>query len=104
MAGKKRVGGRQDKTVRTVADGQAADITLVESREMNWLADNNSYAEEHLLGQWVAISGDQLVAHGHDLGKVAEDAKKAGYDKPLLTRIRRRDPDVFQAPSFRRVE
>jgi hypothetical protein len=101
---RKPVSEEQDTASQPASDDQAANITHVESKEMQWLADNNAYLKERLVGQWVAVSGYQLVAHGHDLGKVVEEAKSAGFDQPLLTRIRHRDPAVFHVPSFRLVE
>ena len=102
MEEKKDVGEGEGKSA-PLADTQHTNITHIESTEMNWLADNNTYLEEHFVGQWVAVSGYHLVAHGHDLGKVVVDAKEAGFDKPLLTRIRGRDPGVLHVPSFRIV-
>jgi predicted DNA-binding antitoxin AbrB/MazE fold protein len=51
--------------------------------EFLWLANESGpYA-----GQWVALDGSRLVAHGAKLGTVSEAARAAGVDRPLLTHL-----------------
>ncbi len=61
------------------------------TREMKWLAQ---HAREYA-GQWVALDGDRLIAHGADHQKVFAAAKASGVYLPLVTRVE--DPD---APPF----
>jgi predicted DNA-binding antitoxin AbrB/MazE fold protein len=55
----------------------------VRREEMLWLANEaGPYA-----GQWVALSGSRLIAHGTDAATVRENASAAGVDRPLLTHL-----------------
>ncbi len=57
------------------------------SREYQWLKD---HAREYV-GQWVALEGDQLVAHGTTAKEVFAAADAAGIDRPLVLQVE--DPD-----------
>jgi predicted DNA-binding antitoxin AbrB/MazE fold protein len=51
--------------------------------EMLWLAtEAGPYA-----GQWVALSGNCLVAHGTEAAAVRAAARAAGVEEPLLTHL-----------------
>ena len=51
------------------------------SEEFLWLANESGpYA-----GQWVALDGSRLIAHGGELATVSAAAWAAGVDRPLLT-------------------
>ncbi len=50
---------------------------------MQWLADNS----ERYAGQWVALDGDRLIAHGANHDEVAEAAKSDGAYLPLITSV-----------------
>jgi len=51
--------------------------------EFQWLAtESGPYA-----GQWVALDGRRLVAHGTDLATVSAAARAAGVERPLLTHL-----------------
>jgi predicted DNA-binding antitoxin AbrB/MazE fold protein len=53
------------------------------AHELEWLATESSpYA-----GQWVALDGNRLVAHGDELAVVSAAARAAGVDRPLLTHV-----------------
>ena len=59
------------------------------TKELAWLAQNQcDYA-----GQWVALEDDALIAHGHDVLKVAEEAKSKGVTDPLFARAE--DPNAL---------
>jgi hypothetical protein len=52
------------------------------SRELAWLVQHQAeYA-----GQWVALEGDELIAHGYDLLQVSAEAKAKGVDEPIFAR------------------
>ncbi|HMV47494.1 MAG TPA: DUF5678 domain-containing protein [Blastocatellia bacterium] len=56
-------------------------------REMQWLIDHaRAYA-----GQWVALDGDRLIAHGPDAKEVYAAANADGAYLPLVTQVE--DPD-----------
>ncbi|BDC48376.1 hypothetical protein F183_A06920 [Bryobacterales bacterium F-183] len=51
--------------------------------ELRWLATNSSpYA-----GQWVALEGDRLIAHGPKLSDVQAAAAAAGVENPLFSSV-----------------
>lgn len=63
----------------------AQDPAQVNERreEFLWLANESApYA-----GQWVALDGSRLIAHGTELAVVSEAARAAGVDRPLLTHL-----------------
>lgn len=53
------------------------------SREMNWLkAHRGEYP-----GQWVALDGDRLIAHGAEAREVYQAARAAGLSAPFVEQI-----------------
>lgn len=57
--------------------------------EMQWLAqESSSYA-----GEWVAIQGPRLIAHGPKLADVSAAAIAAGVNDPFFASVPE-DPDV----------
>jgi predicted DNA-binding antitoxin AbrB/MazE fold protein len=74
--------------------GQDKDATCAfndRCEEMLWLANESGlYA-----GQWVALDGSRLVAHGSELGPVSAAARAAGVDQPLLTHVPPQDELPF---------
>ena len=61
------------------------------SQEMQWLsAHQHEYA-----GQWVALKGNRLIAHGASAQEVYAAADAAGVEMPLVTRV-----DDPHAPPF----
>jgi predicted DNA-binding antitoxin AbrB/MazE fold protein len=70
---------------RAAPHNAVAPVTVVNERreEFQWLAEKSGpYA-----GQWVALDGSRLVAHGDELATVSEAARAAGVDRPLLTHL-----------------
>jgi hypothetical protein len=60
-------------------------------REYAWLrAHRQNYA-----GQYVALLGDQLIAHGSDGRTVLEQARSAGFPRALMVRIEAEDELPF---------
>jgi predicted DNA-binding antitoxin AbrB/MazE fold protein len=53
------------------------------SRELNWLEMHGAEYE----GQWVALSGDQLISHGTSGLEVYESARRAGIESPFLIQV-----------------
>jgi predicted DNA-binding antitoxin AbrB/MazE fold protein len=51
--------------------------------EFLWLANESGpYA-----GQWVALDGNRLIAHGAELATVSAAARASGVSRPLLTHL-----------------
>jgi hypothetical protein len=66
-------------------DQEAFAAAAEHSRKIfQWLEDNR----EQYLGQWVALDGDQLIAHGESAKKVYEQAKAAGVEVPFIHCVR----------------
>jgi hypothetical protein len=60
-------------------------------REHAWL---EAHREEYL-GQWVAIEGDRLVAHGKNPREVYLAAREAGIRVPNIERVEKREETVY---------
>ncbi len=56
-------------------------------RENAWL---DAHRDEYL-GQWVAVEGDGLVAHGMDPRQVYLAAREAGIAVPFIERVEKRE-------------
>lgn len=46
-------------------------------------------------GEWVAMNGDQLMNHGINARMVRDEARRQGFERPLLVRI----PDTLDRSS-----
>ena len=67
------------------------DRWIDRTEEMLWLASEaKPYA-----GQWVALFGSRLLAHGPDACEVREAARTAGVERPLLTHLPSAEEDSF---------
>lgn len=61
------------------------------SREEQWLAEHSrEYA-----GQWVALNGDQLIAHSFDSAEVFAAVRAPGVDRPLYVLVESPDAPPF---------
>ncbi len=52
-------------------------------REMQWLAGHR----EEYAGQWVALDGNRLLAHGTSAPEVYAKARKSGVRLPLVVQV-----------------
>jgi hypothetical protein len=60
-------------------------------RERQWLLEHGGeYA-----GEWVALNGDCLLAHGTDGRLVLSEARRAGVDVPFVVRVESTDELPF---------
>lgn len=50
------------------------------AREYQWLKEHR----REYIGQWIALEGDQLIAHGDDAKEVFEKADLLGVELPLV--------------------
>ena len=70
---------------RTAPQNGDTTAAVVNDRreEFQWLSkESGPYA-----GQWVALDGSRLIAHGDELANVSSAARAAGVDRPLLTHL-----------------
>jgi hypothetical protein len=56
------------------------------NRELNWLVSHPEI-EEKYVGEYVAIVGEKIVAHGKDFKKVLEEAEKADSKEPFIHKV-----------------
>jgi hypothetical protein len=75
------------KTVDMKDEGMTAgDLRVERERELHFF-DAHPDLERQLVGQWVALDGDQLISHGPDLGDVLQKARDAGHPHLFVTRV-----------------
>lgn len=51
--------------------------------ELDWLANES----RHYIGEWVALDGNRLVAHGPKLAAVKSAAQAAGVSRPFFASV-----------------
>jgi uncharacterized protein DUF5678 len=62
-----------------------------ESKELRWLKEHR----HEYMGQWVALDGDRLVAHGTNAREVFQAAREAGVKVPFIEQILQTDDMPF---------
>lgn len=70
---------------------KAPDITFNRAREQQWVMEHSN----EYLGQWVALDGGRLIAHGHDARAVNTSAREAGIQVPFVVRV-----EAYHEPSM----
>ena len=60
-------------------------------RSMRWIHEHR----EKFDGQWVALDGDNLLAHGTDGKKVHSEAQAKGVQTPLMHRVSVKETQPF---------
>ena len=53
---------------------------------MEWMSDHPEALEDYV-DEWVAIADERVVAHGPSVGDVIDEAKRQGFDDPLLVPV-----------------
>src|SRR5262249_1899715 len=48
--------------------------------ENRWLAEH----QREYIGQWVALEGERLIAHGEDAAEVFAEADASGIERPMV--------------------
>lgn len=76
--------------------GKPADEKLKRDEEkfrlaMNWIREHRAEFD----GQWVALDGDKLLAHGADGKKVHRAAQDRGVKTPLMHRVSIKETQPF---------
>lgn len=62
------------------------------TKEFSWLVAHPELDAQYP-GEYIAIVGESIVAHGEDFEKVLQEAEKHG-DNPLLHKVQRLDRDL----------
>lgn len=65
------------------SNGDTQPAYRTNEQERAWI---DTHRDEYL-DQWVALDGDQLVAHGADAKKVYDEAREQGITAPYLERV-----------------
>lgn len=76
---------------------QALDRELEQPTPLQSRAKESAWIDRHrdeYLGQWVAIEGDTLIAHGTNPRQVYLAAREAGITAPFIERVEKRQ-DAF---------
>jgi hypothetical protein len=60
------------------------------SSEMAWIALHR----QEYVGQWVALDGDRLIAHGTDPISFRDTVRSTGVKRPFIVHIHE-EPDAF---------
>jgi Family of unknown function (DUF5678) len=82
----------REKLIRALSsESRERIVSKDRSRENQWLADH----QREYIGQWVALEGDRLIAHGEDAAEVFAAADASGIERPMVIYVE--DPD---APPF----
>ena len=55
--------------------------------EMAWLQSHQAEIAAKFPGEWIAVSGAQLVAHAKDLPSLLRLAAEAGHPNPFVTAV-----------------
>ncbi len=74
------------KTVLERQAGPAPEGTY-RSMELDWLERHQEELEARYAGEWLAIDGPALVAHGTTLEVVVRLARERGHPDPLITAV-----------------
>ena len=70
---------------------------IVRSEEMEWLAANREWLEREHAGEYVAIVGSTMIAHGPDPLEVHAHAASKGHPLALIHRVL---PREYQGMKF----
>lgn len=81
----------------TIDDNPAATAAELDHRyaEQAWMGTHG----QAYIGQWVALDGGKLVAHGPNAVQVRDEARNQGVERPFVVRI----PTDFGEPSAGRL-
>lgn len=70
---------------------EQAEGDSTRAREQQWVSEHR----DEYMGQWVALDGDHLIAHGHDARVVYTSAREAGIQVPFVVRV-----EAYEEPSM----
>ena len=88
MSEKAMTNKRQTKAPKTVR---------VRSEEMEWLAANRAFLEREHAGEYIAVVGRAMIAHGPDPLEVHSQAVSKGHPLALIHRVL---PREYQGMKF----
>jgi hypothetical protein len=59
------------------------------SGEMQWFHEHRAHIDAAFAGEWIAMSGQEVVAHGGDLTAVMGAARRGGHQHPFVVHVPR---------------
>jgi predicted DNA-binding antitoxin AbrB/MazE fold protein len=73
------------RVIVTIDDNLAANTAEFDHRyaEQAWLGE---HGHAHI-GEWVALDGGKLVAHGLNAVRVRDEARSQGVERPFVVRV-----------------
>jgi hypothetical protein len=90
-AGSAYAGGQAASDDSVLAFEKDRSPTTRRERELQWLGDHREKLRG-LVGQWIALDGGELLAAGHDLTEVLQNAKRKS-SRPFLHRVQEEIPE-----------
>lgn len=86
----------EEEKLKVLTEKEAKNIELEMKNErfrlsMQWIQENR----EEFDGQWVALDGENLLAHGADGKKVHAEAQAKGVKTPLMHRVSVKETQPF---------
>ena len=62
-------------------------------RELEWRRSHGEVLQAYA-GQWVVLEGEEIVAHGNSITRLAEEARSQGIRVPYVFYVEESRPDV----------
>lgn len=62
------------------------DLQAERAQELHFFQEHPKL-EQQLVGQWVALDGNEIISHGTDLSDVVRRVADAGHPNPFVTRV-----------------
>jgi Family of unknown function (DUF5678) len=87
----RKLPAEQQRRLRTALENATSDAGAKPSHRM--MEREHAWIEKHrneYLGQWVALEGDNLIAHGSNPRQVYLAARAAGIAVPYVERVEKR--------------
>lgn len=82
----------EEEKLKVLSEEEAKNVELEMKNErfrraLRWIEEH----KEEFDGQWVALDGDKLIAHGADAKKVHAEAQAKGVKTPLMERVKAKE-------------
>jgi len=68
---------------------------MVREKELNWMSSHRKEVEKYA-GKWIAVLDNKILASGNSVKEVVALAKKKAARKlPLVTKVPRKDEEMY---------
>jgi len=75
--------------------GKEVKLPRSRQREHEWRRLHRDALAE-FEGQWVVLEGEEIVVHGEDPVRLAEQAREKGVEEPYIFRVEKAQPDIVK--------